>query len=126
LFNISAPRHDEACLLLTAGLHALSRAFDSSKRSPLAQPQEWEFALADWLMSMPTLDVKGVGGEGLQIMRVVTSVKARCKQWVEKNAGAKVSSGGGSAGSSGGSRGSGGSSSGGSGGAGQVNLLAMD
>jgi hypothetical protein len=112
-------------MLITAGLHALCRAFEAPKFPAASPPQDWQYAVSDWVASIVCAPVVEVEGGGRQIAVVVAAAKERCRVWKEKvggegrrsSRGALESGGGGtgsSSGSSGGSSGSSSSSSGGS------------
>jgi hypothetical protein len=81
--------HDEARMLVAAGLHALSRAFEHSATAPVETPaQDWEFALAGWVNRLSLSDLGGgIAGEGSQLLAAITLVQGRCKKWLEKRRG---------------------------------------
>jgi hypothetical protein len=89
-------------MLVTAGLHALSRAFDHAPTSA-GQPasQEWQYALAGWLTQLPCSNMSGGGVmEGGQLLAAVKLAQGKCRKWMEKGGGNKASSGGGGGSSS--------------------------
>ena len=113
--SLAVLAHDEAAMLVTAGLHALSRAFDHAPTSA-GQPatQEWQYALAGWLSQLPCANMSGGGVmEGGQLLAAVKLAQGKCRKWLEKGGSNKASSSG-SSGSSNGSSSSSSSSMGGS------------
>ena len=89
-------------MLVTAGLHALSRAFDHAPTSA-GQPatQEWQYALAGWLSQLPCANTSGGGVmEGGQLLAAVKLAQGKCRKWLEKGGSNKASSSGSSSSSS--------------------------
>jgi hypothetical protein len=84
-FKLSCAAHEEACLLIAAGLHVVARVFDPSTAASASE--HWQRQIASWAVAQGgEYAVNGSGSEALQLAHALKLVASRCSKWLEKAA----------------------------------------